>query len=118
MGIMGVEAKRGGFVDKTLYTPVFWLNLGAHFIQIGEYQASLDYCLRGIHLAPEKADGYLLCAKAYEQMEDFDQALKACDMGVDFGKTHDDTHLIKELEEAKTRITSDFEQSKYGTFSS
>ena len=105
-------------MDKSLYTPVFWLNLGAHFIQIGEYQASLDYCLRGIHLAPERADGYLLCAKAYEHMEDFDQALKACDMGVDFGKAHDDAHLVKALEEAKVHITSDFEQSKYGTFSS
>ena len=51
-------------------------------------------------------------------MEDFDQALKACDMGVDFGKAHDDAHLVKALEEAKVHITSDFEQSKYGTFSS
>ena len=105
-------------MDKTPYTPVFWLNLGAHFIQIGEYQASLDYSLRGIHRAPDKAYGYLVFAKAYSHMEDFDQALKACDIGVDFGKAHDDAHLIKELEEAKKRITSDFEQSKYGTFSS
>lgn len=109
-------------MKKEAFKPEFWLNLGYSYSEIGEYQAAIDSYMRGISLAPERADGYLSCANAYMHMQDFEQALKACDVGIQFAKEHKSKPwakmLARELEEAKGRIDKEYAKSKYGTFSS
>ncbi len=109
-------------MKKKPYKPEFWLNLGYSYSEIGEYQAAIDSYMRGIKIAPERADGYLSCANAYMHMQDFEQALKACDVGIEFAGQHNSESwaamLTRELEEAKSRIDKEYAKSKYGTFSS
>lgn len=100
----------------------FWLNNGFNHEQLGEHQAAIESYMQGITLAPERPDGYLLCAKAYMSMEDFDEALKACDVGITYAQEHTQApwanKLIAELEAGKTQISQEFTKSEYGTFSS
>ena len=109
-------------MKKEVFNPEFWLNVGLSHEQLGEYTEAINSYIEGITLAPERADGYLMCAKAYMSLEDFDQALKTCDVGITYAEDHRDApwanRLKKDLEAGKTQVAKRYTQSEYGTFSS
>lgn len=100
----------------------FWLKLGLSYEKHGNYKEAIDSYVHGITLAPERSDGYLYCAKAYMDMEDFEQAFLSCDAGLCYAKEHAfepwAKKLTKELEACKAKVSQEYAKSEYGTFSS
>lgn len=107
-------------MKKGAFNAEFWLALGYSHEKLGEYSEAIDSYMHGITLAPERADGYLSCAKAYMSMEDFEQALKSCDVGLKYAKEHTDEpwakKLTRQLEAGKAKISQEYTKSEYGTF--
>ncbi|MBS0634228.1 MAG: tetratricopeptide repeat protein [Verrucomicrobia bacterium] len=99
-----------------------WLNLGKSYIKIGEYQAAIEASARGMKEEPKQPDYYLLCARAYMKLEDFEQAENSCDIGIQYAQAHIGEawakKLRKELMAEKSHIENEYQKSKYGTFSS
>lgn len=108
----------GALVKKRVFGPQFWINLGSSYAKIGEYQAAIDSFARAIDETPQNPDGYLSCAAAYMELEDFEEAISTCDVGIQYAQKHKAKKLHKLLQEEKSRIEKEYQKSKYGTFSS
>lgn len=100
----------------------FWLNLGYAYSQLGEYSAAIEAYLRAIDIDPKNASSYLTCVATFVRMQDFEQALKVIDMGLDLALSHPhdpwSEELKSQLEESRREIEQLYNRSKYGTFSS
>lgn len=109
-------------MKKQALSADFWLKLGLRHEKHGDYKEAIDSYVHGITLAPERADGYLCCAKAYMSMEDFEQALQSCDVGLRYATEHKlepwAKTLTKQLEACKAKVNQEYTRSEYGTFSS
>lgn len=100
----------------------FWLKMGLDYEKHGAYQQAIDSYAHIIALAPEHFDGYLNLAHAYMGLEDYEQAIESCNLGLRYAKEHKSEpwakKLTKELEACKIKVSQEYTQSEYGTFCS
>ncbi len=100
----------------------FWLELGNCYTKLGKFEEAIEAFIQAIELAPKKAEGYLACAKCYMLTEDFEQAIKTCDVGLNFAQKHKAESWAKGLHArlvlGKQQIDELYAESQYGTFTS
>lgn len=89
----------------------FWLTLGDTYDKIGQYEAAISAYKQAVELAPERANCYLQLARCFMHIQDYEQAISTCELGL---KATQQELLGAE----KSRIEKEYIESKYGTFSS
>lgn len=85
-----------------------WLNYGYTALQRGEHVLALEANGRAYLLDPTKPDAYLAAASVYLRQQDFEHALKACDLGISHSQENPHEpwaqELAQQLEEGKRQI--------------
>ena len=99
-----------------------WLGLGYSYAQCKEMNGAIQAFTCAIELMPQRADPYLTFARIYVELQDYDEALKVCDIGLQRAKENRPEPWAEELgsmmEEAKRQITDMYQNTEYQSYSS
>lgn len=119
------EDARDGFYFLVTIAPLFgaaWLGLGYSYAECKMQDAAIEACKRAVELMPDSPDSYLTFARVFINMQDFEQAKKVCEGGIEHATLNKDSPWAKELieymEEAKRQIDQLFQKSQSESYPS
>jgi len=119
------EDARDGFYFLVSIAPTLgeaWLGLGYSYARCNDMNGAIQAFTCAIELMNQKAQPYLTFARVYIEAQDFEQALKVCDIGLNHALKNRPEPWAEELgsmmEEAKGQIMQMVKNTEYQSYSS